>query len=245
VLLLNVKRRTWLQAAFLIELLVVLFFTFSRSAWVGAALSIGVILFVAIKTRAARRAALCIIAGLIVVGAGMTALWSHTPRYQNFIFHTQTGSPIEQTSNEDHLKALKENAENLERQPLGRGPGTAGPASVYNTERPPRLAENYFIQIAQEVGWLGLTLFLLINIGVGYLLWLRRADPLALSLFASLIGLTFINLLSHAWTDDTLAYVWWGLAGVAMAPDRKAEAEEKAARAADKAARQLAAKTDE
>ena len=40
----------------------------------------------------------------------------------------------------------------------------------------------------------------------------------ALSLFGSLIGLTFINLLSHAWTDDTLAYVWWGLAGIAMAP---------------------------
>jgi hypothetical protein len=23
-------------------------------------------------------------------------------------------------------------------------------------------------------------------------------------------------MLSHAWADDTLAYVWWGLAGIAM-----------------------------
>ena len=60
-------------------------------------------------------------------------------------------------------------------------------------------------------------MFVLINAGVGYLLWLRRADPLALTLFASLIGLTLVNMLSHAWADDTLAYVWWGLAGVAMA----------------------------
>ena len=54
--------------------------------------------------------------------------------------------------------------------------------------------------------------------GVAYLLWSHRSDPLALSLFASLIGLTVINLLSHAWADDTLAYLWWGFAGVAMAP---------------------------
>jgi hypothetical protein len=45
-----------------------------------------------------------------------------------------------------------------------------------------------------------------------------RADPLALGLFASFIGLTVVNLFMHAWTDDTLAYVWWGLAGIAMAP---------------------------
>lgn len=221
------KRRSWLQAGFLLELLVVLFFTFSRSAWIGAALSIGVVLLFSVHTRPARRVTVAVLAGLILIGAGLTAFFQHSPRYQNFVFHTQSGSPIKDTSNDGHLAALEQGARDLERQPLGHGPGTAGPASVYNTQHPPRLAENYFIQITQETGWLGLTLFVLINVGVGYLLWLRRADPLALSLFASLIGLTFINLLSHAWTDDTLAYVWWGLAGIAMAPDRKAEEEAK------------------
>lgn len=223
VVLLLGKRRTWLQAGFLLELLVVLFFTFSRSAWIGAALSIAVVLFLSIHTRPARRVTVAVIAGLIVVGAGLTFAFQHSNRYQNFVFHTQTHSAVSETSNEGHLKALEGGVHDLERQPLGHGPGTAGPASVYNTQHAPRLAENYFIQITQETGWLGLILFLLINLGVGYLLYLRRADPLAMSLFASLIGLTFINLLSHAWTDDTLAYVWWGLAGIAMAPDRKAE----------------------
>jgi hypothetical protein len=235
VLLLSKKRRTWLQAGFLAELLVVLFFTFSRSAWIGAALSIGVILLFSVHSRPARRVTVAVIAGLMIAVAGATAIFQHDARYQNFIFHTQTDSPISQTSNEGHLAALEHGARDLERQPLGHGPGTAGPASVYNTERQPRIAENYFIQITQETGWLGLMLFVLINVGVGYLLWLRRADPLALSLFASLIGLTFINLLSHAWTDDTLAYVWWGLAGVAMAPDTKAEAAEKSEKAVKKA----------
>lgn len=240
VVLLLGKRRTWLQAGFLAELLVVLFFTFSRSAWIGAALSIAVILLLSIHTRTAKRLTVAIIVGLLLAGAGLTAIFHHNQRYQNFIFHTQTHSVVPKTSNEGHLAALKIGVSDLERQPLGHGPGTAGPASVYNTGHQPRIAENYFIQITQETGWIGLGLFVLINIGVGYLLWLRRADPLALSLFASLIGLTFINLLSHAWADDTLAYVWWGLAGVAMAPDRRAEAAGKAEKAAEKAA----AKTD-
>jgi hypothetical protein len=230
VLLLS-RRRTWLQAGFLAELLVVLFFTFSRSAWVGAALSIGVILLLSVHTRPARRITVAVIAGLILLGAGLTFAFRHTPRFENFVFHTQTHSTEKETSNGDHSTALKHGLKDLERQPLGHGPGTAGPASVYNTGHPPRIAENYFIQVTQETGWIGFGLFALINIGVGYLLWLRRADPLALSLFASLIGLTFINMLSHAWADDTLAYVWWGLAGVAMAPDRRAEASEKTEKA--------------
>jgi hypothetical protein len=41
---------------------------------------------------------------------------------------------------------------------------------------------------------------------------------LARVLLASLAGIIFVNLLSHAWTDDTLAYLWWGLTGIALAP---------------------------
>ncbi|HEX5744008.1 MAG TPA: O-antigen ligase family protein [Candidatus Saccharimonadales bacterium] len=224
VLLLNPKRRTWLQGGFLAALLTVLFFSFSRSAWIGAALSILVVLLVSVRSRPARRVTMAIIAGLVLIGAGLTLVYRHNPRFQNFIFHTQTRSEVKTTSNEHHLSALKTGLDEVWDYPLGQGPGTAGPASIYNAGHKPRIAENYFVQISQEVGWLGFATFVLICAGVGYLLWLRRADPLALSLFASLIGLTFINLLSHAWADDTLAYVWWGLAGVAMAPDRKAEA---------------------
>jgi hypothetical protein len=59
-------------------------------------------------------------------------------------------------------------------------------------------------------------MFLGITGTTGYLLWKRRSDPLALTLLASLVGICFVNLLSHAWTDDTLAYTWWGLAGIAI-----------------------------
>ena len=224
VLLLSPKRRTWLQAGFLAELLLVLFFSFSRSAWIGAALTVAVILLISVRTKPSRIVTLSIIGALVLAAAVLTLAFHRSPRFENFVFHTQTHSAVRTTSKDKHLAALKTGLREVRDHPLGQGPGTAGPASIYNTGHSPRVAENYFVQISQETGWLGFGLFVLINLGVGYLLWVRRADPLALSLFASLIGLTFVNMLSHAWADDTLAYVWWGLAGVAMAPDRRAVA---------------------
>ncbi len=210
-------KRHWRQALFLAAALVVLLFSFSRSAWVGAALSVAVILVVSVRSQKMRR---FIVAGavvlLIVVGGLFVAL-RHNTGFENFVFHTQTNSQVKTTSDQGHVSALKNGLKDVAHDPLGRGPGTAGPASIYNTGHAPRIAENFYVQIAQETGWLGILLFALINLGVGYLLWLRRDDPLALSLFASLIGLTFVNMLSHAWADDTLAYIWWGLAGIAMA----------------------------
>jgi hypothetical protein len=61
-------------------------------------------------------------------------------------------------------------------------------------------------------------LFIAINYLVACELWYRRNSLLARVLLASFVGITFVNLLSHAWADDTLAYLWWGLAGLAIAP---------------------------
>jgi hypothetical protein len=216
--------RNWLQGLLMAGSLVVLFFTFSRSAWVGAALSVVVILFLSHLAANTQKIALAVAGGLVVIGALLAVAFRHDLNYQNFIFHTQKNSAVAATSDQGHLQALKAGLRDLRHNPGGNGPGTAGPASFYNTGHPVRIAENYFVQIGQETGWIGLVLFSLINAGVAYLLYLKRDDPLALGLLASLIGLTLINLFSHAWADDTLAFVWWGLAGVALAPNPKAEA---------------------
>jgi hypothetical protein len=215
-LLVRGKRRR-LYSGLLAGALIVELFTFSRSAWVGALLSVATVLLVSVRSERMRRGYLLAAAGLLIIAGGAAAALRHNTSFQNYVFHTQSHSAVKTTSNQGHLSALKTGLRDLRHHPLGDGPGTAGPASIYNNH-PPRIAEDYYVQIGQETGWLGLILFGLITAGVGYLLWLRRDQPLALSLFASLIGLCFIGLLSHVWADDTLAYVWWGLAGVAMAP---------------------------
>jgi len=226
-------KRGWQYVAFLLAAVLALYFSFSRSAWLGAVLSIGLILLISLRSRQAKRwIATLACLGLVIIG-GLALNSRHNIRLENILLHTQTHSAIKTTSDEGHATALKAGLHDLLHQPLGHGPGSAGPASIYNNH-PARIAENFYVQIGQETGWLGLGLFLLINGGVGYLLWVRRSDPLALSLFASLIGLSLINLLSHAWADDTLAYVWWGLAGIAMAPHQVAGISEQVAEAAGK-----------
>ena len=210
-------QRRWSYALLLVAALVTLYFSFSRSAWLAAAISIGLAVLLGVHSRRVRLWLGGLVGLGVLLAAALLLVLHNNVRFENLVFHTQQHSAVATTSDQNHASALESGLKNLAHDPFGNGPGSAGPASVYNNH-PARIAENFYVQIGQETGWLGLLLFLLINAGVGYLLWLRRSDPLALSLFVSLIGLTLVNLLSHAWADDTLAYVWWGVAGIAMAP---------------------------
>ncbi|HSX17916.1 MAG TPA: O-antigen ligase family protein [Candidatus Saccharimonadales bacterium] len=198
-------------------LLLALVFSFSRSAWIGAGLSILIIVWYSLKSDKARKIMLLIIAGLIIVASLIAVALRNNITFENTFLHTEHASKVRVSSNEAHGTAFKNAARDIIHQPWGEGVGTAGPESIYNNH-PARIAENYFLQVGQEAGVLGMALFISICAAVGKLLWGRRSDPLSLWLFASLVGITFINLLSHAWTDDTLAYIWWGLAGIALAP---------------------------
>jgi hypothetical protein len=198
--------------------LVDLYFSYSRSAWIGLGLSLLTLALLAVKWDARKK--LWLSGGLIalvLIGGGLFIGLRGNTSFQNTIFHTSSNSSIKASSNQGHIGALKQGLSDAFHQPLGRGPGTAGPASVYNNQ-PARIPENYFIQIAEEIGWLGLAVFLLICWLVARGLFLARKDPLALGLLAALVGITFINLLTQAWTDNTLSYLWWGLTGIALVP---------------------------
>jgi len=218
-------KKSWQYALLMAAGLLTLFLTFSRSAWIGLAVSLAVIMWAGFKTERTKRLALAGAGVGVIVAAGLLGGLHHNTAVQDALFHTDEHSKIAVSSNENHASALRSGLMDMLHQPFGRGPGTAGPASPYNTHHPVRIAENYFIQIGQETGWIGLLLFLAINVVVGRALWRRRNQTLALGLFASLIGISIVNLLSHAWADDTLAYLWWGLAGMAIAVDLNAKDE--------------------
>ncbi len=212
-------RQRWLALVLLLASVVVLFGSYSRSAWIGAVLALGVIVLMQLNRQLMVRFKVVFIAAtvvvLVLVGSAFVLL-HNSSRFQNLIFHSQTHSASPVSSDQAHLSAIMQGFKDLVNHPFGTGPGTSGPASVYNHLRPASIPENYFLEVGQESGWLGLLLFILINVYVAYLLFKRRAHPLALLLLASLVGITFVNLLSLAWTDDTLSYIWWGLAGMAI-----------------------------
>ena len=198
-------------------LLLALAFSFSRGAWLGAALSLFIIAWLTLRSFKVRKEIAWVVIAALIILSGLVFGLRNNLTFENAVFHTDRTSTAKVSSNQGHVAAFKGAVKDIAHHPLGSGVGTAGPQSVYN-DHPGKIAENYFLQIGQEAGIIGMVLFIWICISVGHLLYTQRANPMAVALFASLIGLSLVNLLSHAWSDDTLAYVWWGLAGIALAP---------------------------
>ncbi|HUD10488.1 MAG TPA: O-antigen ligase family protein [Candidatus Saccharimonadales bacterium] len=210
-------RRCW-QYLLLVALAIgALILSFSRSAWIGSFVAIVVAAWLSLRNHRTKLRFVVVASVAVLILAIGAVLFQHNNGVQDALFHVSPGSTAQVTSNAGHASSLRSGLHDLLHQPFGRGPGTAGPASRYNAPHAPRNTESYFLEIAEELGWIGLVLFASINIVLGYELWKRRTNPLALGLLASLIGLTIVNQFTYAWSDDTLAFVWWGLAGIALA----------------------------
>ncbi len=215
-LLLLEKRHQAELVALLAAGLATLYATYSRAAWLGLMFSV-VVMMVAYLPRRLWRTALIIGVLAVMVICGSLLALRNSYVVQNLVFHSSPRSTAAQSSNAQRASGLKNGISDIIHQPLGDGIGSAGPASLRNTEDTPRISENYYLQIGQETGLVGLALFCLITVMLFVRLWAIRQTTLSLALTASLVGLTFISMTTHAWVDDTLAYIWWGLAGIALA----------------------------
>ena len=197
----------------LVGSLVAIWVSYSRSALIGAAIAVVIILLVTLSQKISRQVwiigaivILAVIGGLLA--AGKSTFISNVFLHENPV----TGSSM--NSNQGHLSSLKTGVVQMVTQPLGAGVGSTGSASLHTSA--PLIIENQYLFTAHEAGWLGLVFFLMIFIGVMSRLWQRRSDWMALGVFASGIGLAFIGLLLPVWVDDTVAIVWWGLAAIAI-----------------------------
>lgn len=196
--------------------LVTLFFTYSRSAYLGLILALASFAWIRVKKISAHMVVVGVL--LLIICSGLYLGLRSNQTVQDILLHTSNSSKSAVSSNEVRNNAIKQGVNDVLHDPIGKGPGTAGPASFRNIGHSARIAENYYLQIGQEVGILGLVLSVAISLLIGRKLWIGRDNLLSQVLLASFIGISFINLVSHAWTDDTLAYVWWGLAGICLGP---------------------------
>ncbi len=192
----------------------VLFASFSRSAYVAFVAALGI---VAVSTLRLSKKVIIGSLGAVIIAAGMLTLVSSSDWYSNVILHEDPESPVVSKSNDEHAASLAEGAKRAAIQPFGAGVGSTGSASLYDKDVTNDVTiENYYFFVAHESGWLGLSVFLALFVAVLIKLWQRRSGWLALGLFASGIGLALIGLLLPVWADDTVALVWWGLAGVIL-----------------------------
>ena len=201
-------------------LVLALIFSYSRSAAVALLLA-GLIvysgtiagLFKHLSRKTWGRVVL-LFSGLAVVVALLAVINTNT--FSTLVLHnnrsnSSVGSTGERLNNVGNL------VQEAVRHPLGNGLGTSGPASQYGT---PNIPDNYYIQIVQEMGFLGLIAFLC----ACFYLWksLHRIHTAEARIVAAcFVGLMVSNFFLHNWADDTLSMYFFGLSGWLLAVSKK------------------------
>ncbi|MEK7153023.1 MAG: O-antigen ligase family protein [Patescibacteria group bacterium] len=198
--------------------LAALLLTFSRSAWLGAALALMLAGWWHFRERASD-----VLRRLWPVAVGAAVAFSlvaytvrNTSFFQQYVIHS---NPAEQVSdldsNDYHTLLTRQGLEGIANEPLGHGPGTAGLASIQNPKGG-QLTENYYVQIGYEIGLPGIVLFLVLNIWMYVRIW-KRHDYIAIALCAGFWAYVLTNMLLHTWSNEAVAAQWWILAGMALA----------------------------
>lgn len=193
-----------------------LILTFSRGAWLGAIISLALATYLMYKHhiyRVTKKYAPYIAIGLLVAAGGALAV-RNTYVFQNVVFHSDE-STVLADPNELRLQLWEDSVQKIIDRPQGHGPGTAGQVSIGNPKGT-LLNENYYLQIAHELGVAGLAIFITI-LTVVYQQARKDSTLLGRTVTASFWGYAFIALLVHVWGNEAVAAQWWLLAGLVVA----------------------------
>lgn len=207
------KRDVLLGLQALIGLTIIL--TFSRSGWIALFISHGLAISYLFKNRLVTLAKRFVVPVVCIVAALGIGLFVSRDHYfvQNIILHEDENT--QQAGSTDlHAQYIQKGIEGVSEDPEGHGPGTAG---IVSTRLPNGLlTENYYLQVAYEVGVAGLLLFIGFLVLILRCLWENRADRINVALIASFVGLAAMNMLLHTWSNEAVAASWFMLAGLGL-----------------------------
>lgn len=196
------------------------YLTFSRSAWLGLSAMFTVFALFALKNHVIDKKLLTkkvvlITSAFVLVFVSSLFLARDTYYVRNVILHSDEAT-VQEDPNELRLRFWQESVDAILENPAGHGPGTAGLASIKNDIQGTELNENYYLQITYETGVVGLILLLTILVTVFHSLFLQAGKNqfIVWALIAGFAGLAVTNFLVHIWSNEAVAYTWWGLAGL-------------------------------
>ena len=212
VLAYSIKKKKWWGLALCLPLLAALLLSFSRSAWLGAIAALIVALILLANKK--QRVKIAIVSFFVTVFAGLLVLGlaSQNQRFQNVVLHGRYFENRIEGSDQQRIVSITNSFNEVLDKPFGNGLGSAGPASLKSTK--PLISENWYLQIAYEVGIIGLILYLLAFTSLLRDFYKRIDEPLAVALFAATAGILVANLFLHTWADSTLSLMMFALYGI-------------------------------
>ena len=203
--------------------LIVLVFSWSRSAWLAAILALGIIALNKL-TRSAwgllvRATVAVTVLGGIIFGFVLTQFpeTHFSQLFHQIVSHHNSQSTAANNSNSEHAESLRTAIKAILKRPFGHGIGTTGSMSVYTSKANAtkvNIIENYFLAVGFEAGIVAAFLFAWLFAYVLITLYHYRTDYLGLTLFASGVGLGLISLVLPLWADNVVSYSWWGLVAI-------------------------------
>lgn len=193
--------------------LITLFGSRSRSGWLGALIALGVFVILSVNRIWQKRLFLAGFAVLILASIVLALNWN-SQFVQTTLKHRDPSESSNVDSDDQRTGSLISALKAMQDRPLGSGPGSVNLASTYGDK--PNIVENYYLQVGQELGIVGLIIFVAILVLVALRLWQAKHQMIAVVLLASFAGLAVVNLLLPGWSDETVSMLWWGVAGLVI-----------------------------
>lgn len=127
---------------------------------------------------------------------------------------------VQDESTRGHLEGLRSGLAVVRQQPLGQGLGTSPGVSERFDREDRVVSENYYLQVANEIGVPTLLAFLtMLALLIRKLLRAagQRGDSMITGATAgAMVGLTVASLILHVWNDLGLAWPMWAAAGLVL-----------------------------
>lgn len=223
-----------LGALAFVALLLPLYRSYCRSAWLGLLVTViallAFIIYSVVRKKKQKRptgllAKTLIIAILVVViVVGLV--------YFNPVSKELLVQALERpTSTYYHLEAYRGAIEFIKESPLGKGIGIAGPASQWalGVDRA-IITESSYLQIGVELGILGMILFLVAIIGLLWKLFSQAAHPsepikklVALACALGLVAVAASSLFLHTFTDSATTFTLFALIGMVIGAESESK----------------------
>ena len=208
-------RRTVPTAAALVLVGSGIVVTITRSAYLGALAAVVAIGYLGARRRSRGRMALAV---LLVVTVLVVA-----PFVGGTSVSRRVGASGPSNDTSTHLSRTEKGLSVVVDHPLGQGLGTTagvGQTVSRNSNATPVIAENAYLQVADELGVGAGLLFIALLLATARRLYRSaRADPdewIAAGVFAAVAALMVSALFLHVWLDYSTSLTLWGAAGLAL-----------------------------